>query len=90
MKVDILKLANLIDELTVQRDALKKNKDLLEEIRNRMDQAWEGDTRWEDEGHLVVTRIIGSTEEMIKLFTKAITSLESWLERIKIQISNRG
>ena len=90
MRVDILKLAKLIDELTVQRDNLKKNKDLLEEIKNRMNLAWEDDTRWEEEGRPVVTRIISSTEEMITLFSNTIVSLESWLERIKIQMNRRG
>ena len=80
MEVDLVKLAELIDAMTTQRNKLRQKNDLLRDIIGLMERAWEDDTRWEEEGRAVVNQIIECNEKTIELFTKTIIKLTGWLE----------
>lgn len=89
MEVNLIKLAELIDSMTSQRNKLKEKNDLLKDIKSLMDRAWEDDTRWNDEGKDVVDRIIACNDETINLFSNTIVKLQVWSERLA-QIAKKG
>ena len=80
MEVDLVKLAELIDAMTTQRNKLRQKNDLLRDIIGLMERAWEDDTRWEEEGRADVNKIIECNEKTIELFTTTIKNLTGWLE----------
>ena len=89
MDVDLIKLAQLIDSMTAQRDKLKEKNDLLRDIKALMNRAWDNDTRWDAEGKAVVDRIIDCNDATIGLFSKTINGLKAWSERLA-QIAKEG
>ena len=82
MKVNLVKLQGLIDDLKNSVEALKKKNEALQTIKRGMEKAWENDTCWNSTGRPIVQRIIKSNDDTIVLFRKTVSKLEVWRNNI--------
>lgn len=89
IKINSAKLAELIAELKSYTSGLSSNTEEMRDIKKSMDNAFEGDTQYEDAGKPAIEGIIGVNEEVIELLKDTLSDLDAWLDAVKMVLAKQ-
>ena len=84
IQINPARLAELITELKIYKTRLSSNNEEMCDIEKSMDNAWEGDTQYQDVGKKAIEGIISVNKEVIELLGSTLKDLDGWLEAVKI------
>ena len=82
------KLAEMINTLTAHKNGLISRNEELSQIKQRMDEAWRGDSQYEEVGGPALRHMIANNDEVVDLLNTTLEGLVSWLEAVK-QLANK-